>query len=75
MTMYAGDEFYDDEVTSGPVAPPPGRIACLCDDCECHDRAERWHELEPIEGLDGGWLCWNCAVGQHHEHDPLWCAP
>ena len=80
----SGDEFYDDEVTSGPTWSVAARQfieivrdlppACDCDDCECHDRADARYEPDGIEGLQGGWLCWNCAVGQHHEHDPLWCA-
>ena len=81
--MLSGDEFYDDEVTSGLTwTKATARFAelfrdvpCGCDDCECHDRADAKYEADPIQGLQGGWLCWNCAIGQHHEHDPLWCAP
>jgi hypothetical protein len=48
---------------------------CCCDDCECHDRSDQHYDADPLNDLPGGWLCWNCAVGQHHEHDPLWCQP
>lgn len=38
MTMYSGDEFYDDDVTSGPLdrLSPPWEVA-FCEDLDDED--------------------------------------
>jgi hypothetical protein len=55
MTPYAGDEFYPDEVTSGPIADalptvPPGRTCLVCVECGV-----------ACTKTDDG-LCWECSA-------------
>lgn len=58
-----------------PPFKEEGGRACECDYCPCDDRAEKLYETDLIEDEQGGWLCWNCAIGQHHSCDFFWCPP
>ena len=50
MTMYAGDEFYDDEITSGPIGRhynvdhDAERESMWCDGCGCYHAGECAHD-------------------------------